>query len=49
MTTAIKFKEMLNVDVREHLEKDFKGLNYLSWATAYQLMMEMTQQQHTTF
>lgn len=40
MTTAIKFKEMLNVDVREHLEKDFKGLNYLSWATAYQLMME---------
>lgn len=40
MTTAIKFKEMLNVDVREHLEKDFKGLSYLSWATAYQLMME---------
>lgn len=39
-TAAIKFKEMLNVDVREHLEKDFKGLNYLSWATAYQLMME---------
>lgn len=37
---ASKFKEMLNVDVREHLEKDFKGLNYLSWATAYQLMME---------
>lgn len=39
-TTTNKFKEMLNVDVREHLEKDFKGLNYLSWATAYQLMME---------
>lgn len=39
-TVGNKFKEMLNVDVREHLEQDFKGLNYLSWATAYQLMME---------
>lgn len=35
-----QFKNLVNLDVREDVEQDYKGLNYLSWASAYQLMME---------
>lgn len=35
-----QFKNLLNLDIREDVEQDYKGLNYLSWASAYQLMME---------
>lgn len=38
--TSSKFKTLLNLDIRGDVEQDYKGLNYLSWASAYQLMME---------
>ena len=38
--TKSQFRTMLNLDVSEELDKDYKGLSYLSWSSAYQLMME---------
>ena len=35
-----QFKNLVNLDIREEVDQDYKGLNYLSWASAYQLMME---------
>lgn len=35
-----KFKDLYNNDIVNDVEKDYKGLNYLSWATAYKLAME---------
>lgn len=35
-----KFKECYSLDINLHVEEDYKGLSYLSWATAYKLAME---------
>lgn len=35
-----KFDELYNIDINPHAEKDYKGLSYLSWATAYKLAMD---------
>lgn len=35
-----KFKELYNNDIINSVDQDDKGLNYLSWATAYKLAME---------
>lgn len=35
-----KFKELYNNDIINSVDQDYKGLNYLSWATAYKLAME---------
>lgn len=35
-----KFKELYNNDIINSIDQDYKGLNYLSWATAYKLAME---------
>ena len=35
-----KFKDLYNNDIVNHVEQDYKGLSYLSWATAYKLAME---------
>ena len=36
----IKFDELYSIDINPHIEKDYKGLSYLSWATAYKLAMD---------
>lgn len=38
--TKSQFRTMLNLDVSAELDQDYKGLSYLSWSSAYQLMME---------
>lgn len=38
--TKTQFKNLMDLDVREDVSQNYKGLNYLSWAAAYQLMME---------
>ena len=38
--TKEKFNEMYLLDLSGKIEKDYKGLSYLSWATAYKLAME---------
>lgn len=35
-----KFKELYSINIATDIEKDYKGLSYLSWATAYKLAME---------
>lgn len=35
-----KFDELYGIDINPHIEKDYKGLSYLSWATAYKLAMD---------
>lgn len=35
-----KFKELYSSNVSKEIDKDYKGLSYLSWATAYKLAME---------
>ena len=35
-----KFDELYSIDINPHIEKDYKGLSYLSWATAYKLAMD---------
>lgn len=34
------FEKLYEMDIIKNIEKDYKGLNYLSWATAYKLAME---------
>lgn len=34
-----KFKEMYTTDILKLVEKDYKDLSYLSWATAYKMAM----------
>lgn len=34
------FDELYGIDINPHIEKDYKGLSYLSWATAYKLAMD---------
>lgn len=34
------FDELYAIDINPHIEKDYKGLSYLSWATAYKLAMD---------
>ena len=45
------FENLYNMDLKKYIEKDYKGLSYLSWATAYKLAMEkdptMTYQVYT--
>ena len=36
----MNFKTLYNIDVSSEVKQDYKKLNYLSWATAYKLMME---------
>ncbi|MBR8750412.1 hypothetical protein IX317_002134 [Fusobacterium sp. DD29] len=38
--TLEKFDELYKIDLQNKIEQDYKGLNYLSWATAYKLAME---------
>lgn len=38
--TKEKFNEMYNLNLTGKIEKDYKGLNYLSWANAYKLAVE---------
>lgn len=35
-----KFNECYTLDINMQVEQDYKGLNYLSWASAYKLAME---------
>lgn len=35
-----KFKELYTLDIVADVDKDYKGLNYISWASAYKLAME---------
>ncbi len=35
-----KFDDLYNIDINPHIDKDYKGLSYLSWATAYKLAMD---------
>ena len=35
-----KFNESYKLDINMQVEQDYKGLNYLSWASAYKLAME---------
>lgn len=35
-----KFNECYKLDINMQVEQDYKGLNYLSWASAYKLAME---------
>lgn len=35
-----KFNECYTLDINTQVEQDYKGLNYLSWASAYKLAME---------
>ena len=35
-----KFNEWYKLDINMQVEQDYKGLNYLSWASAYKLAME---------
>lgn len=45
------FENLYNMDLKKYIEKDYKNLSYLSWATAYKLAMEkdptMTYQVYT--
>lgn len=34
------FDNLYRIDINPHIEKDYKGLSYLSWATAYKLAMD---------
>ena len=34
------FEELYNININPHIEQDYKGLSYLSWATAYKLAMD---------
>ena len=34
------FENLYNMDLKKYIEKDYKGLSYLSWATAYKLAMD---------
>lgn len=34
------FDNLYGIDINPHIEKDYKGLSYLSWATAYKLAMD---------
>ena len=31
------FENLYNIDLKKYIEKDYKGLSYLSWATAYKI------------
>lgn len=35
-----KFEELYKLDIKKDVEKDYKGLSYLSWASSYKLAME---------
>ena len=45
------FENLYNIDLKKYIEKDYIGLSYLSWATAYKIAMEkdptMTYQVYT--
>lgn len=45
------FENLYNINLKKYIEKDYKGLSYLSWATAYKIAMEkdptMTYQVYT--
>lgn len=34
------FDELYGININRHVEQDYKGLSYLSWATAYKLAMD---------
>ena len=34
------FNELYGININPHIEQDYKGLSYLSWATAYKLAMD---------
>ena len=34
------FDELYRININPHVEQDYKGLSYLSWATAYKLAMD---------
>lgn len=34
------FDELYSININPHIEQDYKGLSYLSWATAYKLAMD---------
>ena len=34
------FNELYGININPHVEQDYKGLSYLSWATAYKLAMD---------
>lgn len=34
------FNELYGININLHVEQDYKGLSYLSWATAYKLAMD---------
>ena len=34
------FDELYGININPHIEQDYKGLSYLSWATAYKLAMD---------
>lgn len=34
------FENLYNIDLKKYIEKDYKGLSYLSWAMAYKLAIE---------
>jgi len=34
------FDELYGININPHVEQDYKGLSYLSWATAYKLAMD---------
>ncbi len=34
------FENLYNMDLKKYIEKDYKNLSYLSWATAYKLAMD---------
>ena len=34
------FDELYGININPHIEQDYKGLSYLSWATAYTLAMD---------
>ena len=36
---VMKFQELYTLDITNYIKKDYKGLKYLSWATAYKLAL----------
>lgn len=42
--TKEKFNEMYTLNLEGKIEKDYKGLNYISWANAYKLAMDQDPQ-----
>ena len=34
------FEELYSININPHIEQDYKGLSYLSWATSYKLAMD---------